>query len=114
MTADVQPPGQDRRVAPRRRPAMGTICRLDAPDGGPVLALVWNISRSGVSMLLSSPIPAGTRLSGILELMAGDTMQRVAMTVVHLKQLDTGDYYIGAHFDEPLTDELMKPFVAAE
>ena len=34
----------ERRVAPRRQPAMGTVCRLDAPDGEqPALALVWNI-----------------------------------------------------------------------
>lgn len=56
-------PTDERRIAPRRQPAMGTVCRLDSSDGGPApLALVWNISRTGVSMLLSAPVPSGTAL----------------------------------------------------
>jgi hypothetical protein len=102
----------DRRIAPRRQPAMGTVCRLDSPDGPAALALVWNISRSGISMLLNAPRTAGTVLAGYLEMMAGDAMLRVSMTVVHVKPLDTGDFFIGAHFDRPLTGDEMKPFVA--
>ncbi len=102
----------ERRIAPRRQPAMGTVCRLDSPDGGPApLALIWNISKTGISMLLSAPQPAGTVLLGYLETMVGEAMLRVAMKVIHLKPLDTGDYFIGAHFEHPLTAEQMKPFV---
>ncbi len=103
----------ERRIAPRRQPAMGTVCRLDSPNGGPTpLALVWNISRTGISMLLNTPQPASTALTGYLETVVGEAMQRVAMKVVHLRLLGTSDYFIGAHFDHPLTAEQMKPFVA--
>ncbi len=106
-------PTDERRIAPRRQPAMGTVCRLDSSDGGPApLALVWNISRTGVSMLLSAPVPSGTALAGYLELMAGDAMLRVAMKVIHVKPLETGDFFIGAHFERPLASDEMKPFIA--
>jgi hypothetical protein len=103
----------ERRVAPRRQPAMGTICRLDTEDGGPsALALVWNISITGISVLVADPRAAGTILRGYLEKTEGDHMRRVSMRVIHLKKLETGDYFLGAHFDHPLTAEELKPFVA--
>ena len=105
----------ERRIAPRRRPAMGTVLRLDAPDGGPApVALVWNISRTGISMLLHTPRTPGNVMAGYLEPMVGDSMLRVQMKVVHARQIDTGDYFVGAHFDRPLTDGELKPFVADE
>ncbi|AMV27899.1 hypothetical protein VT84_26080 [Gemmata sp. SH-PL17] len=113
--AAVPAPSSERRVAPRRQPAMGTVCRLDSPDGGPsALALIWNISQSGISMLLNAPQPAGTLLAGYLESMVSDAMLRVSMKIVHVKPLDTGDFFIGAHFEHPLTPNDMKPFVAEE
>ena len=103
----------ERRVSPRRQPAMGTVCRLDSEDGGPAaLALVWNISSSGISVLVADPRAPGSFLSGYLEKTEGDHVQRVAMRVVHMKKLETGDYFLGAHFDQPLTAEELKPFVA--
>jgi hypothetical protein len=103
----------ERRVAPRRQPAMGTVCRLDSPDGGPVaIVLVWNISTSGISVLASEPRTSGTTLTGYLERTEGDHMLRVAMRVVHTKALGTGDFFLGAHFDRPLTADELKPFVA--
>ena len=33
------------------------------------------------------------------------------MRVVHTKKLETGDYFLGAHFDQPLTAAELKPFV---
>ncbi len=103
----------ERRVAPRRQPAMGTVCRLDSPDGGPAaVVLVWNISTSGISVLSTAPRPSGTALTGYLEKTEGDHMLRVAMRIVHTKQLETGDFFLGAHFDRPLTPDELKPFVA--
>ena len=102
----------DRRIAPRRQPAMGTVCRLDADDGPSRIALVWNISVTGVSVLSPDPRPTGTVLTGYLEQTEGDTMLRVSMRVVHAKRLDTGDYFLGAHFDRRLTEDEMKPFIA--
>ena len=103
----------ERRVAPRRQPAMGTVCRLDTEDGGPsALALVWNISTTGISVLVAEPRPTGTALSGYLEKTDGDHMHRVAMRVIHTKKLETGDFFLGAQFDRPFTEEELKPFVA--
>ena len=102
----------ERRAAPRRQPAMGTVCRLDSGDGGPAaLALVWNISATGISVLVAEARAVGTALAGYLEKTEGNHMQRVAMRVVHTKKLETGDYYLGAHFDRPLTPDELKPFV---
>ena len=102
----------ERRVSPRRQPAMGTVCRLDAEDGGPsALALVWNISGTGISVLVAGPRPAGVVLSGYLEKTEGDHMRRIAMRVIHVKRLDGGDYILGAHFDSPLSTDELKPFV---
>src|SRR6266542_2655509 len=84
----------ERRVAPRRQPAMGTVCRLDSPDGGPAtIVLVWNISASGISVLAAGPCSSGTALAGYLEKTEGDHMLHVAMRVVHTKQLETGDFF---------------------
>ena len=107
------PPADERRIAPRRQPAMGTVCRLDALEGGPApLVLVWNISVTGISLLSPNPQPSGTALAGYLEQTEGDHMLRVSMRVIHTKLLNTGDYFLGAHFDRPLTPEELKPFVA--
>lgn len=104
------PPSAERRIAPRRQPAMGTLFRLDT-DGPPEIGLIWNISRTGVSMLRNEPPPGGSHISGLLETMTDAHALRVGLTVIHVKKLDTGDYFVGAHFDEPLTDEQLKPFV---
>ena len=111
--ATIPASASERRISPRRQPAMGTVCRLDSEDGGPpALALVWNISASGISVLVAEPRPAGTVLRGYLEKTEGDHMHRITMRVVHTKKLETGDYFLGAHFDQPLTAEELKPFVA--
>lgn len=102
----------ERRVAPRRKPALGAVCRLDSPDGGPgAIVLVWNISTTGISVLAAEGRPAGAILNGYLEKTEGDHMHRVAMRVVHTKRLETGDFFLGAHFEQPLTPDELKPFV---
>ena len=103
----------DRRIAPRRQPALGAVCRLDSPDGGPsALVLVWNISLTGISVLSASPRPTGSVLTGYLEQTEGDHILRITMRVIHAKLLATEDYFLGAHFDRPLTEAELKPFVA--
>ena len=112
--AHVVPPSlTERRISPRRQPALGTVCRLDSPDGGPAaVVLVWNISATGISVLAAEPHSTGTALAGFLEKTEGDHAQRIVMRVVHAKRLETGDYFLGAHFDQPLTAAELKPFVA--
>ena len=110
MTVAAAPPSAERRIAPRRQPAMGTLFRLDS-DGTHEIGLIWNISRSGVRMLRNEPPQSGTHVSGVLETMTDSHALRVGLTVIHVKKLDTGDYFVGAHFDQALTDDQLKPFV---
>ena len=100
----------ERRVA-LRHPALGTVCRLDTEPDQQSTALVWNISSSGVSMLVPKPLEPGSGVHGVLETIRGRHPLPVDMHVVHVKQLETGDYWMGAHFDRPLSAAEMKPFV---
>ena len=61
MSATAAPPSAERRIAPRRQPAMGTLFRLDS-DGPPEIGLIWNISRSGVFIKTASPLPVGSKV----------------------------------------------------
>ncbi len=102
----------ERRRCPRRQPAHGTVCKLTAGSGDDLgLGLVWNISLSGVSMLLGKPLQPGMELKG--ELVAGDgrTSLGLVLKVAHLSKLATGDYFIGSQFDRQLTPQEMQPFV---
>jgi len=106
-------PATERRIAIRRQPAMGTVCRLTTNDGGPpALALIWNISTTGISMLLHEPREPGTTVAGLLEIMTNGHTMPIAARVVHVKKLATGDYYIGATFPRAISSDEMKPFVA--
>lgn len=112
----MQPPAPtqepERRVAPRRQPAIGTVYRLDSDDGGPsAVLLVWNISLSGVSLLSPNARPAGTELVGFLERTEGTEQVRIAVRVIHSKQLETGDFYLGCQFARPLAADELKLFV---
>lgn len=103
----------DRRTAPRRQPAMGTVCRLTTDPGRRCpIGLVWNISQSGVSMLVPEPCEMGATLPGELQTVTGGHSLAVTMRVVHVKQLESGDYFLGAQFQQPLAADEMRPFVA--
>jgi PilZ domain len=115
MNATTNPPAAarpERRRSPRRQPTRGTVCKLTAGSGENIgLGLVWNISQTGVSMLLGKPLPPGTELKA--ELVAGDghTSLGMSLKVAHLSKLATGDYFIGSQFDRQLTLQEMQPFV---
>lgn len=102
----------DRRIAPRRQPAMGTVCRFSGTEVKPAMGLIWNISTSGISMLLHTPFEVKAVVSGTLETMDGRYTQPITFQVVHVKQLETGDYFMGGHFQRALTPEEMDPFVS--
>lgn len=105
-------PSKERRVADRRQPALGTVCRLDAGGSGSThLGLVWNLSTSGISMLMHTALEPGTELRGQLATMDENASLAVSARVIHLRKLHTGDYMIGAHFQTPLSTEEMRPFV---
>lgn len=105
-----EPKSAERRIAIRQA-AVGTVCRIDGEANDPSTGLVWNISSSGVSMLVPRPMEPGSGVKGVLETIRGRHPLPVEMKVVHVKQLETGDYWMGAHFERPLTRDEMKPYV---
>ncbi|HEX5270169.1 MAG TPA: PilZ domain-containing protein [Gemmataceae bacterium] len=101
----------ERRRAARRLPAHGTVCRLTDADGDELgCGLVWNLSATGVSMLLPLRLEPGTRLAAELVNGAGDTVS-VGLTVVHLSPMRTGDFILGGQFGRTLDEAEMRPFV---
>jgi hypothetical protein len=108
----VATPTAERRRAPRRQPALGTFLRLELVAGqGKRLGLVWNISASGISLLFNEALQAGAILHGDLATERGAALP-VTMRVVHVSQLQTGDYILGCQFERPLSADDMRPFVA--
>lgn len=102
----------DRRRALRRQPAQGTTCQLATGAGENIgLGLVWNISTSGVSMLLAAPLQPGTHVHGELTAADGRTMLGMSLKVAHLHPLRTGDYMLGGQFERPLTPQDLRPFL---
>jgi hypothetical protein len=113
----MQPPATaqepERRIAPRRQPAIGTVYRLDSVDGGPsAVLLVWNISLSGLSLLSPAARAPGSEFAGFVERTEGTDQVRIGVRVVHAKQLETGDFYLGCQFARPLTPDELQLFVA--
>jgi hypothetical protein len=103
---------QDRRVAPRFQPAFGTIYRFKKNDEDHLaVGLVWNISQTGVSMLLADPPERGGIVPGELTTETGGPALTIAVRVVHVRPLTTGDYLLGAQFSRPLDPDEMKQFL---
>ena len=101
-------PASERRIAPRFRPTVGTICRIRDRNQ---VALVWNISSTGISMMIADPPPAGTVLAAELTTEGGSVLP-LTLHVVHVKKADTGDYLVGGRFEVPLTEADMRRFLA--
>ena len=103
----------NQRSATRLQPTLGTVCRLafGAPHK-PHTALVWNISTSGVSMLLDEAPEAGTVLSATLATVDDRGSLPVTLRIVHVRHIRTGDYFLGAQFQQPLDADKMRPFLA--
>ena len=106
------PPAPERRQAPRRQPTLGTTCRLVSSAGEDLgIGLVWNISTSGISMLLHRRLEPGTPLSAELRTAAESGGLPLTLVVAHVSPLITGDYVMGAQFVRPLGAEELRPFV---
>jgi hypothetical protein len=114
MTTATSAVPAERRIAPRFRPAFGTVYRIAAQNGVPAMVgLVWNISETGVSMLLADPPECGTRLEGELAPETGDgPALAIAIRVVHVHEMPNGDSFLGAQFARPLTPDELQAFLA--
>jgi hypothetical protein len=107
-------PGSERRSAARFQPAFGTICRfrLMGETGEHGVGLVWNISETGVSMLLGEPPTRGSTLDAELTTESGAARVPVKLHVVHVREMPHGDFFLGAHLEQPLTVEELQKFLA--
>ena len=101
----------DRRTAPRRQPAVGTVFRIEGDTEEHGYGLVWNISTSGISMLAPENPGCGAKLQGHIVTNDGRHRQPIAIQIVHIRRLETGDHFLGAQFQTPLTTEQMRPFL---
>jgi hypothetical protein len=103
----------DRRIAPRYQPAFGTVCRIgpNTKTKPALIGLVWNISETGVSMLVGKPPKAGAEVPGELSLEAGGGGVSIALRVVHIRPMKTGDYIVGAQFERRLAPEELRLFL---
>jgi hypothetical protein len=113
MTVATSAVPSERRIAPRFRPAFGTVYRIAPQNGGPsAVGLVWNISETGVSMLLAEPPECGTRLEGELAAETGGPGLAIPIRVVHVHEMPNGDSFLGAQFARPLTPDELQAFLA--
>jgi hypothetical protein len=104
----------ERRVAARLQPAFRTICRLNRLEAGhSAIGLVWDLSETGVSMLMAKPPKPGAELTGELTPEDGGQAVPVQLRVIHVKPMMTGDFIMGARFGSPLPEEHLKSFLAA-
>ncbi len=107
-------PSVERRVTLRLQPAVNTVYRFETADGLPASGIVWNISTTGICILLPEAQPIGAVLTGSIGTTGGDHTHAIALKIVHSRRLEAGDYALGARFERPLTDDELKPFVADE
>jgi hypothetical protein len=109
-------PTPERRVAPRYQPAYGTVCQIeqDGKSDPAFVGLVWNISKTGMSMLVGSPPTAGSEVPVKLRTEAGEHTLTVILRVIHIRHIQTGDYFVGAQFAHPLKPEEMQFFLLPE
>jgi hypothetical protein len=102
----------ERRRAPRRQPAIGTICQFTPRCAVNGMGLVWNISTSGVSVLANQPCAAGVRLEGELKTLDERATLPISFDVAHVKELETGDYVIAGPFAKMVAAAKIKPFIS--
>ena len=74
------------------------------------MGLVWNISQTGISMLLADPPERGGVVSGELISEMGPGLP-IALRIVHIRQVSTGDYLLGAQFNRKLEPEEIQSFL---
>jgi|SRR5436190_15680330 len=111
MTDARSPAPADRRRAPRFQPAFGTTCRLHPSGPAPAEGLVWNLSATGVSVVLADPPQVGDVVAAELVAEAAGAAVPVLLRVVRVRPVRTGDHALAGEFLRPLTPAELAPFV---
>jgi hypothetical protein len=103
---------KERRIAARRQPTMGTVCYLASNDGNNLgMGLVWNLSSTGISMLLNRGLESGTTVLAQLATMNAEFTLPLTLRVAHVALMRTGDFILGGQFSRELTETEMRNFV---
>ncbi len=106
------PPSSERRAAARRHPALGTLCHFNNPAGEPAgPGLVWNLSITGLSVVLRQQLEPGTSWKAKLVNATETYSLPITVRVTHAVPLPTGDFAIGGQFPRTLTADEMMPFL---
>ena len=98
-------PTTDRRYSDRFLPTATTFCRTSSGGEG----VVWNVSATGLGMLIGFPPEPGQTLA--LELSNCAESLFLAAKAVHVRQLEGGGFFVGLRFACPLDRHQMEPFV---
>lgn len=106
--------GAERRTS-RRHTCLATHNRLMAAIGDDfVLARIRNISASGISLILSRPVEAGTVLSvDLIDTKTNKFSRTLQVKVIYAVEHPTGDWIMGGNFSSRLSDEELRQFLAA-
>ena len=104
-------PAIDRRIARRARPAYNTVFRFQGENARRVCGLVWDISVSGLGLLLPFAPTPGTTFEGELRTEDDRPGLPTSFTVAHVRRLATGDYFVGGKLAHPLSESDLGRFV---
>lgn len=107
-------PTTDRRGERRFQTAFGTVCHLQRGAREHGSGLVWDISATGVGMLVPCAPKTGSSFHVTLATEDGGASLTLAVRVAHVRQLSTGDYFVGGEFARTLTEYEIEPFVTPE
>ena len=107
-------PATDLRSERRYQSTFGTVCYLDRTPSEQNGGLVWDISTGGVGLLLPFAPAKGKVFPLLLTTEDGRAGLSVSIKVAHIRQLSTGDFFVGGRFDRTLSATEIEPFITAD
>lgn len=107
-------PVTDRRREQRCQSTFGTVCYLDRTPSEHTTGLVWDISTGGLGLLLPFAPTTGMTFPLLLTTEDGREALSVAVRVSHVRQLSTGDFFVGGRFARTLSAAEIEPFVTSD
>jgi len=105
--------GAERRTS-RRHTCLATHQRLMATVGDNfVLAKIRNISREGISLIMTRPVEAGSVLSvDLVDTKTNQFSRTLQVKVVYSVEHPSGDWIMGGSFSSPLAEAEVRQFLA--
>jgi hypothetical protein len=107
-------PTTDRRRERRFQTTFGTVCHLHRGGREYGSGLVWDISATGVGLLVPFAPKKGSAFNVTLATEDGGASLTLPIRVAHVRQLSTGDYFVGGEFARTLTPDEIEAFITPE